>query len=567
MCGLVAGWIHPNTVSEYLKKLQYRGSDSLGIGNFTYVFRTLSKTIKLSEMKQDENGGNFGDGPILGHSRWSSVGETSIKNTHPIQSAQNNILLVHNGTLTNYSDIRFELETILLKNYDNKTDTEVLTDYLGDLDNLQEPIVTWKSYVDNNFGGTYAIAFLLKRSPNLYWMTKDSPLYYYEGQVSSDPMIWPEYFFLPNNSWGWVKKTESGFELYVNGRLVEPEYSTNNSFSEKQEECADYMLKEIGEQCTLSYYYKNEIEEDYFNDATYVELIGCGTSYHAAILGEKYFELNKDYRVKASYSSEYTHKESWHWSKKIVLSQSGETSDSLEVLREWKKHHKKTILITNRPESTGTKLAKQTFLMNAGEEIAVAATKSFTSTVMMLLQLAQPKIYKDLDLTKFRENLTKVFNKHDEIRHLIPSIYNCKNYMVFGSGFNYPIAQETALKLQECAAINCQGLPAELWKHGYISICDENFLAIVYCPYKDEPKYERVLNAIKQTKARHGYVLGIGPLVVPECDWFIETPKDNLLLQPIINNMVGQLLAYSIGKYKGLNVDCPSNCSKAITVH
>lgn len=586
MCGIYAGNITVEECLGSLKRLLHRGADSYGVASFNSKGE-LVRHVELGHNIPDTIEG-FDDCPyILGHNRWASTSQPNLEGCHPVVSFDEKIILVHNGTVSYSEEMSENLSRHTGVYYAFKSDTQFLVDYISFLLHKEYSLTSdIKGEIDHVMTGTYAICYMLKSTPNyIFFAVKDSPLYYYEGKFSSEASVFPKSFAIPNNSYGYIAEwgKASGnphnsdmIKLRLNRTIIEPKYVDNTCFTEKNggaktEE--SYMLQEIKEQSVLSYDYGQFAEIfNVDNKSEGLEIVACGSSYNAALYGKKALETADSFiKVNVVYASECVVRPySQPYGYKLAITQSGESADIIEVLRELDKYDESRYIITNHDNSTATqyiRYSENIFPMSVGEEKAVAATKSFTATCMLLLSLFDNDQYRKIDLAYFREAIADCINLLPTIQYLASVINNFKNYMVFGSGLHYPIAIETALKLTETARINCQGLPFEQYKHGSIAICDQDFLALSYFPHQNDLKFERILNTVKQVKARRGFVLGIGCSKVKECDWFIETVRVEPVLQPLVDNVVGQLLAYSLGKYRGYDVDNCRSCAKAITVH
>lgn len=580
MCGIYAGKINLKDGLENLKRLRFRGADSWGVGTFNesapIVHRELGRDIKVLNITVDGDLNNLTECKLY-QTRWSSESPNTIENSQPCLSHDNSVLLVHNGSLTNYKKIQTELEDYYQKDthglfsYKNRSDSVVLTDYISRLWNGDNYCFEqWKEKIDSEFGGTYAIVFLMRGVSSISYMVRDVPLYYYEGQFGSESSLFPEYFELPNNSYGYTyEDSVEGHILSINGKVSKPNY-IRNTIEIPEEDCRmneSVMLREIKEQSLLSLHYNFPLPS-YGDD---LDIVACGSSFNAGLLGKRYFDETLYYRhVSVHYASEYNYKKRLN-TKYICISQSGETADLLEVMKKIQNENFSSIvLLTNHQNSSCAKLATHVYCMNVGEEKAIAATKSFTASCLMLLSLALPHTYANIDFDKFRSQIDNIISDWSDIKRIAKKILtdgNLSTFFVLGSGFQYSVGREVALKLKEVANIHAEAMPAGEKKHGPISLCGSNYLGIFMMPNSNDNRYDRILNNAKQIKARGGKLLGIGPNFNEIFDWWITIPSNSVLLQPLLNNIAGQILSYEMAIFKGLDPSFSKHCAKSITVY
>lgn len=590
MCGCFAGLdISINLVIKNLRKLIYRGADASGIGFFDIdergvnsgpkIVKKLGKSLDYIEFKGKELTKTH---TILGHCRWSSQGKNSIDNTHPFSSFDFSTLLIHNGQLENSREIQKKLLENKGISQKGETDSETATNWWADKFNEKIYPLLAKSF-EETFKGTWAIIFLHNNSPDkIFFLVKDSPLYYYNGQLSSDPSIFPLYYTIPNNSWGWVSRQAEEtvgknkkawsigpkYQININGKYIGMNHRTYTKNKQHNMESAevtegDKMLKEIKEQATLEYIYPKIINKNFDK----IHIFGCGSSRIAADLVAKYLESTHYIRVHDA--AEYNYIEG-RYDVEIAISQSGETADVISTIKDIPDNNK--ILLVNRKNSTASLLCSTTINVLANLEESVAATKTFTATVIALLSLLDYNDYQKILLDKLKLNIKNVLSTSNTvtINNIAKDLLNCKfkNCLVLGSNLNYYIAQEVALKITEVAYIHADSLLSANLKHGYLTLAGLDTIGIFILGDKNESKYERVLGNIEQMKSRGSKIVGIGPNPEPLFDWYIETPyNDNQLCLSILNNINGQLLSYFLSKNQGIDMDFPRNLAKSLTVY
>lgn len=592
MCGIFAG-LHTTTeyVAERIKDLQYRGGDEYGLSTFTehgpLVYKKLGREIDFVDIRKKFD--HYGQ--ILGHCRWASSSKVSIANCHPIISSTQKLALIHNGSIENYK----EIEEYLKLKYDvhslGETDTEVATNWIAqnpwNLD-VPEEFDRMSIKFQEAFLGTWAIAFAVQNLPHkLFFLVKDSPLYYHEGFLSSDGDTLPAFYKIPNNSSGFVQfwpNTDQYF-LYLNGTYVEVKYSQAEKFVKKSSSnditqiqdfpLKDKMFSEIEEQSLLNYDFDKWGKEflNYWNTGTRqktIKLIGCGSSFHACKLAQTYFE-NACIPCSVDYASEYNYFNATDRDElKILVSQSGETADIKDVLQNLKGKCD-TLLLTNKQMSSCADYASRTVNLVVGPEKAVGATKSFSASALALLAFANYAMG-DFDNTiveEFKKLTLEILQDSRHIEATASEIAKFHNSFILGNGQNYAIANEIALKLKEISLMHAEVQAFGEQKHGGLALQESSVLNIaILGGSENTEKYPRLLGNLDQIKAREGCILGIGVKKEEVMDWFIKVPyTNNKFLAPLLNNVVGQLLSYYIGKHKGLLVDTPRSLAKSITVY
>ncbi len=609
MCGIV-GYIGSKNSAPILinglKRLEYRGYDSAGLGiiedNVPRIVKSKGK-VSVLENKVENDGihGSVG----IGHTRWATHGIPNQTNAHPHFSMSKNVLLVHNGIIENYSALK---EYLVAKGYEfySETDTEVLVNlidfYFTSEKDLFEAVRQALLKVD----GTYGIAVLSPKEPDRIIVAKNgSPLVLGIGNdenfVASDVNAIVEYTkqviyledkeigYVTNNSY--VIKTLDNHELKkeINEIDMDIDEITKSGYSH-------YMLKEIMEQPESI---RNTMRgrtvlsegiaklggligyEERILNSKRIIISACGTSWHAALVGEYLLENYAGIPVEVEYASEFRYRNPIVSKDDTVIfiSQSGETADTLAALKEAKRKGALVLGIVNVVGSSIARASDAGVYIHAGPEIGVASTKAFTSQIMVLslitLLLARKKNMSVVQGQEIIMAMQELPSKIDEIlKHnsLIEKVsenfVDSKNFLYLGRGIHFPVALEGALKLKEISYIHAEGYPAAEMKHGPIALIDENMPTIFIAP--KDAVYEKVLGNIEEVKARDGRVLAIADKndtkIDSLADFSLKIPKTHEMLMPILTVIPLQLLAYHIAVKKGLNVDQPRNLAKSVTV-
>jgi glucosamine--fructose-6-phosphate aminotransferase (isomerizing) len=611
MCGIVAFKGETYNASDILFKgmhlLEYRGYDSSGIaliddGNI----KTFKKKGRVKKAEKLFNKNKIKSKIGIGHTRWATHGEPNDVNSHPIESFHKEFAIVHNGIIENY----MELKTILLKNgykFYTETDTEVLVNFIEfcirDLDDLNRGLTFALSKVK----GAFALVLICKSNPELmYGSRKGSPLAFGRKKnnffIASDatPIInfTDQIIYLENDQI--IKIENNEFEiLNYNLKRIEKKFEKVNIELQKLEigDFDSFMLKEIMEQPnSLNQSMLGRIQitknnivlggiSQYTNKlikCKRILIIGCGTSWHAGLVAEYFFEKHLNVPVEVEYASEFRYRDPIIYRDDIVfvISQSGETADTLEATKIAKDKGATVIGIVN---AVGSSIARETHegcYLHAGPEIGVASTKAFTSQLLVLFMigLKAGHIKGNISEKKFHEliaeihNLPKkveiVFKDLKKIESIAYKIYEKNHCMFMGRGNNFPVALEGALKLKEISYIHAEGYPAAELKHGPIALIDKNMPAIVICTKSRE--YEKMISNIQEIKSRKAITIGIidekNIEVRNILDHHIVVPTTKADFSPLINIIPLQLLAYFTAKLRGCDVDKPRNLAKSVTV-
>lgn len=611
MCGIVAylgkKQAYPILIKG-LQRLEYRGYDSAGVallnGDIT-IHKTKGKVSDLEEYVKDK----LTDATVgIAHTRWATHGEPNFKNAHPHYSQNKSLAIIHNGIIENYSPLKEELIARGYK-FESDTDTEVLINLIHDIQDKEGVKLDEAVRIAlNQVVGAYAIVIVSNDHPNeLIAARKGSPLVVGIGDgefyLASDATPIVEYtknvVYLEDEEVAYMKL---GHELEI--KTIKNQKKTPyvqelewNLGQLEKEGYEHFMLKEINEQPRsildsmrgrlnaskgiVSLGGIVDYEQKLLN-AKRVIMIACGTSWHAALVGEYLFEDIARIPVEVEYASEFRYRNPiiGEDDAVIAISQSGETADTLAAI-ELAKSKGATILgICNVVGSSIPRASHAGTYTHAGPEIGVASTKAFTSqvTVLTLMALRMAQLKGTIPTSRFMQLLTELeslpakveyqLNKKDHIEEIAAEFQNASNFLYLGRGFNFPVALEGALKLKEISYIHAEGYPAAEMKHGPIALIDENMPVVFIAPRIGN--YEKIVSNIQEVKARKGRVIAIvseGDTVVKGMvDYTIEIPNTEEMFTPILASVPLQKLAYYIAVLRGCNVDQPRNLAKSVTV-
>jgi glucosamine--fructose-6-phosphate aminotransferase (isomerizing) len=616
MCGIV-GYIGPRPavpiILDGLKRLEYRGYDSAGLAvlensNGLAVRRAQGKLRNLEDALRL----NPVDGPYgIGHTRWATHGRPTEENAHPHRDCHGDVVVVHNGIVENYLTLKHQLEAEG-HNFVTETDTEVIAHliekyYDGNLENAVRDAV-------RRLTGVFALSAISRKDPNKIVAARSGPpvvvgLGDGEYFVASDvPAILGhtrDMFFLADGDVAVL--TRDGVHLTdFNGKPVKRQVShilwdpimaekggykhfMLKEIFEQPRAVRDTTLGRVGQETGRVFLDEMDISPREFKEFRQVRIVACGTSWHAALAGKFMIERLARVPVEVDYGSEFRYRDPLvgRETLTIVISQSGETADTLAAQREAKQKGSKTLAICNVVGSMITREASGTLITHAGPEIGVASTKAFTGQLTALflvaLYLAQVRdaIAPDLSL-KLVDKLLRVPGQLEEIlRHdgiyedLSKTLSRATDFLYLGRGIHFPIALEGALKLKEISYIHAEGYPAGEMKHGPNALIDENLPAVVLATRDPEDElsriiYEKTLSNIQEVKAREGTVIAVAcegdQEVAKLADHVISIGTTHDLLLPILEVVPLQLLAYHIAVRRGCDVDQPRNLAKSVTV-
>lgn len=610
MCGIVGYIGHRNAlpiVVEALKRLEYRGYDSSGCALIhdgeLQVYKRAGKIIELERCLPEPNKctGNL----AIAHTRWATHGEPNEVNAHPHLDCKGEIAIVHNGIIENYKLLRDKLIE-LGHTFVSETDTEVIVhlieQFLLSEPTLEDAVRSAMTKVEGTYG---LVVMSLKEPDKLIAVRKGSPLiigigeneHFITSDVNAIIIHTKRVIYLQDDELCVVKA--DGFEITtLDKRSVKPEISVVDwdiSAIEKGD-FKHFMLKEIFEQpVTIENAFRGRINQHLgtarlgglgipnfeLRKIKQIHLVACGTSFHAALIGKYIIEDIARIPVFAEYASEYRYRNPIIPEDTLVfvISQSGETADTLGALREAKAKGARVLAITNVVGSTIARESDGGTYIHAGSEIGVASTKAFTSqvTIMTLLAILLGRMnylstVKGMEYISELENIPskveKILALNKYIRNIADTIKDCKNALYLGRGINYPVAMEGALKLKEISYIHSEGYPAAEMKHGPIALIDEN-MPVIAIATKD-PLYDKIYSNLQEVRARKGRLITIAT----EGDTELSKISENVIyipdtltnLQPLLTVIPLQLLAYNVADLKGLNVDQPRNLAKSVTV-
>ena len=597
MCGII-GYIGKNNalkvITDGLKQLEYRGYDSAGIAiknnNEIKIFKSVGKIKELEKKIDYTIQSDIG----IGHTRWATHGSVNITNSHPHKVGS--ITLVHNGIIENYEQLKQEL---IKNNYQLKsdTDTEIACGYIDYLYQKDKNIITTLNKIKDIFKGSYAFAILVDNDNYLYATRKDSPLIIAKGEnenyLASDvPAILKytnQYYLLDNYEIAILEK--DNIKILKDNKEIKKELLTFNYNIETSLKNGydHFMLKEINEQDKLVESLINIYLQDKktllnkmpdFKKYNQIHIVACGSAYHAGLVGKYLIEKYANTKVYVEVASEYRYNKLFFDKKTlvIIISQSGETADSLASLRIAKENKIDTLAIVNVYGSSIAREASKTLYINAGCEIAVATTKAYTLQLLMLSFIALAMgIQKELIDDSSFEDIKKYYTKlpqlmHNEIKrdlkNIAKNIYKKNNIFFIGRGIDYALSLEGSLKLKEISYIHSEAYPAGELKHGTISLIEKNtpVIAIVTA----ENIYEKTISNIKEVASRGAYVILI---ISKHLDKDGDFYNEKIVIEntdSLINSLTAiiplQLLAYNIALLKGCDIDKPRNLAKSVTV-
>jgi glucosamine--fructose-6-phosphate aminotransferase (isomerizing) len=607
MCGIIGYIGNRNAVKiviEGLKRLEYRGYDSAGIAFFLNnkieVRRKTGKIKELSSMLEEENPESS---TAIGHTRWATHGKPSEENAHPHRS--DGIVLVHNGIIENYLDLKKQL---IGKGYVFKSETD--TEVLSHLVNYHSRTLTLEDAVRaalREVKGAYAIAVINEKEPDkIVGVRKDSPLVagISEGEcfIASDIPPFLNYtnrvVFLNDCEMAILSKDGCIF-TDLEGNIIDKAIQTiswSPSMAEKGG-FRHFMLKEIYEQPraiadTLRGRFNIETGEinleefsvrpEQLKNIQKIFIVACGTSYHAALIGKYMLEELVRIPVEVDIASEFRYRKPIisKGDLMIVITQSGETADTLAAQREAKRLGATVLSICNVVGSTSSREADGVFYTHSGPEIGVASTKAFTTQIVGLylftiaLGIIKERISKQTARNMLREILLlpgkveETLQSDEQIKNIAREFFKATDFLYLGRGICFPVALEGALKLKEISYIHAEGYPAGEMKHGPIALIDEELPVVVLAP--EDELQSKILSNIQEVKSRGGKIIAFTNSgtndICSSSDRCIKVPGTNTFLATIIFTVPMQLLAYHIAVLRGCDVDQPRNLAKSVTV-
>ncbi|RMF60954.1 MAG: glutamine--fructose-6-phosphate transaminase (isomerizing) [Calditrichaeota bacterium] len=609
MCGIV-GYIGRKDAApillEGLKRLEYRGYDSAGIAVLTNGSITVEKQAgKITNLEKSLEKKNLAGCLGIAHTRWATHGLPTQQNAHPHTDNAGRIALIHNGIIENYQAIKTKLAANGYK-FHTETDTEVLVNLISEFyqngTSLEEAVRLALSQVE----GTFGIAVISRDEPNtLVAARRGSPLVVGMGDdeflVASDVSAiishTKDVTYLDDNELIVIKEGQVTVKTIDNLKVSKKVEKISFDLDRIEKGGYDhFMLKEIMEQPqTIEDAMRGRLlseegtarlggvrhEIDSLLYAPQILFSACGTSWHAALIGEYMLEEFVRTPVEVEYASEFRYRDPVieRGSVMFVISQSGETADTLAALREAKRKGAKVLGICNVVGSTIARESDAGVYLHAGPEIGVASTKAFTSqvTVLSLLTLLLARM-RNMgaskgakiveELKSIPAKVAKILENHENIKEIAREFYQSQNFLYLGRGYNFPVALEGALKLKEISYIHAEGYPAAEMKHGPIALIDEN-MPVVFIATKDST-YDKIASNIEEVKARSGRIIAIATEgdeeITKRADHVIYVPQTMEFLLPILTIIPLQLLAYYIAVLRGCDVDQPRNLAKSVTV-
>lgn len=615
MCGIV-GYMGSKDAYPILIKglyrLEYRGYDSAGVAllnanNELRVYKQVGKVAALDALAREQDiTGSLG----IAHTRWATHGEPSAVNAHPIYSQSKHIVIVHNGIIENYREIKSKLIELGYE-FQSDTDTEVIVQLIEHRkQELQSGLFAAVKSALSSLIGAYAIAVIDKDEPDAMVVARNSsPLVigvennYSEFYIGSDSTPFLEYtrqvIYLRD---GEIASLKLGHAPEIYSLKNEP-VNCNLSYVDieigaiEKNGFEHFMLKEIFDQprclgdCLSGRISERDmrIKLSSFVDhgkqiasAERIVMVACGTSWHAALIGKQLIESLARVPVVVEYASEFRYRNPVILPHDVVIaiSQSGETADTLAAVKLAKERGAFIYAICNVIGSSISREAHTGTYTHVGPEIGVASTKAFTGqvTVLTMFALSLAEIIGTITTEKYEElvrglldlphHIERILEHSEEVKEIAHVFADVKNFIYLGRGYNYPIALEGALKLKEISYIHAEGYPAAEMKHGPIALVDEHMPIVMIAPQDDV--YDKIISNIQELKARKGRIIGIiseGDVDIQELtDYAIQIPRVAPELEAILSIIPLQLLSYYIAVCNGKDVDQPRNLAKSVTV-
>jgi glucosamine--fructose-6-phosphate aminotransferase (isomerizing) len=606
MCGIV-GYVGPRVATpllvEGLKRLEYRGYDSAGIAIMNGAgVETVKEAGKISRLEALLNLSPVAGTTGIAHTRWATHGPPNQVNAHPHVSQDGTIAVVHNGIIENATTLRVMLEE---RGYTfvSDTDTEVLAHLIQECftTNLEDAVIEALWQVEGTYGiavissvDSHKIVAARKGSPLLVGLGDDE--YFIASDVSAILAHTRRVVYLDDGEMAVLDR--GGYRIIdlhsteLNKKVSKIDWDLGQI---ERGGFAHFMLKEIFEQpATIANTMRGRLLDDEGTsklgglNLTDEELLAfdnivitaCGTSWHAALIGEHMIEELTRVPVEVEYASEFRYRNPIVNERTlcIVISQSGETADTLAAMREAKRRGARTLGIVNVVGSSIAREADGGIYIHAGPEIGVASTKAFTSQVVALLlftlklgRLRDMSILRGREIIdamrKLPEQIQTILDRAADVEKIAEQYWNSQNFLYLGRGYNFPVALEGALKLKEISYIHAEGYPAAEMKHGPIALIDENMPVVFIAPH--DFVFDKITSNVQEVKARRGCVIAItsrDEAALKGIDSEIRIPETLELLMPVLASVPLQLLAYYIAVKRGTNVDQPRNLAKSVTV-
>ncbi|MEE0683112.1 MAG: glutamine--fructose-6-phosphate transaminase (isomerizing) [Bacilli bacterium] len=589
MCGII-GYIGTKspieTLINGLKCLEYRGYDSAGIAlkekDQIEVIKSVGKIVNLEEKLKNQEliPSHLG----IAHTRWATHGKPSEKNAHP--HTVGNVTLVHNGIIENAEELREKLKKEGVT-FNSETDTEVITALINKYYE-NNPVEAINKALDK-VKGSYALGILFQGSDDLYAVRKDSPLIVGLGKeenfIASDIAAiidyTNKYLLLEEREIAHITKNK--VTITKDGKTVEKEVQTTNMERDAKDKCGydHYMLKEIMEEPvvlekTFKPYLENLDKLPDLTDYEEIHVVACGSAMYAGMIGKALLEEYANTKVEIDVASEYRYKNIIYDRKTLVIliSQSGETADTIAAMRKAKENKVETLAIVNVKTSTIARESDNQIFIEAGPEIAVATTKAYILQVGIMALLAyktaltkglvkeEHKVLEEAE--KLPRLIKEVLDRRDEYKKIAKEIYTSEDIFFIGRKIDYATSMEGSLKLKEVSYIHSEAYQAGELKHGTISLIEEGMP--VFAIITEEEIKDKTVSNIEEVKSR-----GAKTIIISNESWDnqklqIVVPKISPYFQPILIVPTLQLIAYETAKLRGCDIDKPKNLAKSVTV-
>ena len=590
MCRII-GYIGNKNVSEVLfhglYSLEYRGYDSAGMaisdGKDLKITKCVGRVSNLEDKyKKDNNKGFFG----IAHTRWATNGGASLENAHPHSVGK--VTLVHNGIIENADNIKLSL---IDKGYSfsSETDSEVIAAFL-DNELKNNNILNSIQVMRKELKGSYALGIIIEGEECIYAVRKDSPLligvnrneFFLASDIAAILKYTNKYFLIDEGETAVLERND--YKVYRDEKIIHKDIITTDSKSQSLDkfDYEHFMLKEIMEEPivlkNLIDSYKNGDNIKYYDISNYeeVHIVACGSAMYAGLIGQALIEEEANIKVNVYAASEYRYKKKIFNLKTLVIlvSQSGETADTIAAMREVKEMNIPTLGIINNPNSTMARECDYVILINAGVEVAVATTKAYINQVCVLALIAYTTSLKkglsnDVSISEFESIpnlLHDVLNNTFIYEEIAKDLYEHNNCFFIGRGIDYAICMEGSLKLKEVSYIHSEAYQAGELKHGTISLIEKGIPVIAVM--SDRFLKDKTLSNLKETLARGAYGIVITTSELDDFKDFrkVTLPSVNSFCQSLLIVPTLQLISYYVSLYRGCDIDKPKNLAKSVTV-
>lgn len=589
MCGIIGYIGEKNPVDiliNGLKSLEYRGYDSAGIAlkekDEIEIIKSVGKIVNLEEKIKDEKliPSHLG----IAHTRWATHGKPTENNAHPHTAGR--VTLVHNGIIENAEELREKLKKEKVIFY-SETDTEVVAALINKYyDN--DPVEAINQAL-KEVKGSYALGVLFQESDDLYAVRKDSPLIVGLGKdenfIASDIAAiidyTNQYYLLEEGEVAHITKAK--IEVTKDGKVVKKEVQTTSMERDAKDKCGydHYMLKEIMEepvvlQKTFEPYLEHLEKLPDLTDYEEIHIVACGSAMYAGMIGKTLLEEYANTKVEIDVASEYRYKNIIYDRKTLVIliSQSGETADTIAAMRKAQEHNVETLAIVNVKTSTIARESDSQIFIEAGPEIAVATTKAYILQVGIMALLAyKTALTKNLvkeehkvleEAEKLPRLIKEVLDRREEYKKVAEAIYQKEDIFFIGRKIDYATSMEGSLKLKEVSYIHSEAYQAGELKHGTISLIDDGMP--VFAIITDDTIKDKTISNIEEVKSRGAQTIIISNEKYATDDLQVTVPKISPYFQPILIVPTLQLIAYETAKLRGCDIDKPKNLAKSVTV-